>query len=332
MTRPILSRHQDSLNMMPPSRSRPLVVVAALLGLWFFAASSASGQSPPADGPATATTPNPPPPDAANPAAPATDTAGTTSSAAPTAADPNKLPWIVKHLDSGGKTVWVQLALSVVGLGVVFERFWSLRRSRLAPRDLPDTARKLWAAGRYDDLLKRCDADGSVLAQTIASIVRHRRADLAQVSMIAGDLASREFRRHLQRCYPIAIVATIEPLLGLFGTVRGMIDAFDVVALAGSMGNPALLADSIAVALVTTEVGLAIAIPFLIVYQVLKSRVAMLGTVVEEQASDLLTDWYVGQDGSARPPAAAIPGRTAPDPTPAAPEPVKLAAVNPAAR
>lgn len=235
----------------------------------------------------------PPPPAAdAVPEQPAADAASDEADQADDA-EPEQGLWIVEHLKSGGKTVWVQVALSILGLGVGIERLVNLRRGTVVPHGLAEKADRLWRSGQFAELDKLARQDKSVLGQVIGTIVQHRTLPAEQVSMLAGDVASREMRRHIQKCYPIAIVATLEPLLGLFGTVVGMIAAFDVVALAGSMGNPAILADSIAVALITTEVGLAIAIPALFLYHYLKGRASVLGIVLEETASDLVTAWKI---------------------------------------
>src|SRR5690606_6256257 len=105
----------------------------------------------------------------------------------------------------------------------------------------------------------------------------HRHSSPTEAAAVAGDIGARELRLHLQKAYPIAVVATIEPLLGLFGTVLGMILAFDKVALMGAMGNAAVLSSEISLALVTTAVGLAIAIPMLILHHYFKSRTSILG-------------------------------------------------------
>ncbi len=200
---------------------------------------------------------------------------------------------LIAKFKQGGLTVWVQLALSILGMSVVIERMVNLRQSRIVPLALADEADRLWKQGKYDELEKKAAKDGSVLGLTIASIVKHRHADPAIVSSVAGDVASRELRRHIQKLYPIAIVATLEPLLGLLGTIIGMIGAFDTVARLGSMGDPSALADDIAKALVTTAVGLIIAIPALFLYQYLKSRVAYHSAALDEEVSDMISDWLV---------------------------------------
>lgn len=139
-----------------------------------------------------------------------------------------------------------------------------------------------------DQIKQLCQRRSSTLGRMILAVVEHQKSSLADVSMVAGDLGARELKLHLQKAYPIAVVATIEPLLGLFGTVWGMILAFDKVAIIGSMGNASALSSEIAIALVTTAVGLAIAIPMLALHHYFKSRTNIFGITLEEQVSALI--------------------------------------------
>jgi len=111
--------------------------------------------------------------------------------------------------------------------------------------------------------------------------------------MIAGDIASREIAQQLQRAYPLAVVATLEPLLGLLGTVLGMIESFDSIVQTGTVGDPSLLAAGISKALVTTAVGLIIAIPFLGLYHYFKSRTNYFASILEEEVTDLISEWLL---------------------------------------
>ena len=99
-------------------------------------------------------------------------------------------------------------------------------------------------------------------------------------------------RVHLQRAYPLAVIATVSPLLGLFGTVYGMIGAFESVALAGKMGDPSIMAGDISFALITTALGLIIAVPALIAYHYFRVRTNIYGLTLEEQTNHLLIRWF----------------------------------------
>jgi biopolymer transport protein ExbB len=118
---------------------------------------------------------------------------------------------------------------------------------------------------------------------------------------MAGDVASRDLRRHLQKAYPLAVVATVSPLLGLLGTVIGMIGAFDKVAAAGSLGDASVLGGDISKALITTGAGLTIAVPALVLYHYFKSRTNLYAIMLEEEVGELITEWYSAEaDGQAK--------------------------------
>ena len=121
---------------------------------------------------------------------------------------------------------------------------------------------------------------------------------MVEVSTVCGDMVSRELANHYQRAYPLGIVATMEPLLGLLGMILGMISTFETVALAGALGDATQLATGISEALVTTGLGLAIAIPFLALYHVFKHKTTAFGTELEEEVTNLLGDWLMKKDAS----------------------------------
>ncbi len=254
-----------------------LVLVSLAVALAAAAASAAPAEAPPADAPAAA------PDAAAPPPAPA--------------AEPFSIQRVMEDLQqkfrAGGLTMWVLLFLSVLGLAFVLERLFRLGRRRIAPVGFPERADRLWQAGQYDELLQLCRADGSTLAKVVSFVVRHRDAPIAEVNLATGDIASRDIGRHLMLTYPLAAVATLSPLLGLFGTVLGMIESFDVVAVAGSLGDPSLLASGISKALVTTAFGLFVAIPTLFFYHLFKLRTNFLASLLEEEASTLTSEWLM---------------------------------------
>jgi biopolymer transport protein ExbB len=187
----------------------------------------------------------------------------------------------------------VQIGLSVFGAAFVFERFARLRRKHLVPDGLADEARRLWREGKFAELEKLAESQPSTLARVISFIARNRQSPMVEVSEVCGDMVSRELAGHYQRAYPLGIVATLEPLLGLLGMILGMITTFETVAVAGSLGDASQLAGGISEALVTTGLGLAIAIPFLALYHIFKHRTANFGVLLEEQVTSLLTEWFM---------------------------------------
>lgn len=204
--------------------------------------------------------------------------------------------WIARLSDAGA-TVPVLLFLSILAVACIAERVVSLRRSRIAPGGLLPCLLPLFEAGKHGEILDMAGASRSVLGRIVAFMVTNRHWPVAELSMSAGDLAGRELRRHLIRAYPLAVVGALAPLLGLLGTVSGMVDAFDAVAVAG-LGDVQVLGSSISKALVTTMVGLVVAIPSLFAYHIFKSRTQLYGVLLEEQSSALVSAWFMKETRS----------------------------------
>ena len=199
---------------------------------------------------------------------------------------------LISKLKESGKTGLALLLISIVGFSFAFERLFNLKKANIIPAGLAAKSNKLWEAGKFDELKKLAKDKSSTLARIIVLLVDHKDGNHADVANLAGDVASREMRVHLQKAYPLAVVATISPLLGLFGTVYGMIGAFESVALAGKMGDPSIMAGDIAYALITTALGLVIAVPALVFYHFFRVRTNILGLALEEQANHLIIRWF----------------------------------------
>ncbi len=198
---------------------------------------------------------------------------------------------IVSKVHDAGWIGYVLLALSVMGLGFAIERLVNLRRGRIVPTGLAERVRQHLIADRYDAAIEECSRHPSTLGRILGTVTRHREFSFADLNTIGGDIGIREIRQHVGRAYPMAVVATLSPLLGLLGTVIGMIEAFEAVALAGSMGDPSIMASSISFALVTTAMGLIIAAPNLALFHAFRVRTNNLATLLDEQVSEVLTEW-----------------------------------------
>ncbi len=200
---------------------------------------------------------------------------------------------LFERLGQGGVTMVFLALVSIAALTFAIERALNLKKDAINPGGLAEDAKKRWEKGDYEGILKQCEQKPSVLAHVISYLVQHRTCSTLELSAIAGDMAGREMRGHLQKAYPLAIAATIAPLLGLFGTVLGMIDSFEVVAIAGSLGDASILAGGISKALVTTATGLALAMPALAAYHYFKSKTTGHAMALERDINDLLTSWFM---------------------------------------
>ena len=198
----------------------------------------------------------------------------------------------VGQLRDGGIAIVVIGALSLLMLTVALERLVHFRKGRVAPDGLVEAVQPLWDGGQFDQLLARLNANDSTLARMIAHLVRRRGEDARTLGEGAADIASLELRTHQQKAYPLAVVATVAPIVGLLGTVIGMIEAFHAIAFSGAMGDPALLAGGISKALVNTAAGLSVALPSLALHHYFKHRQVALGLALERHIQHLQHTWF----------------------------------------
>ena len=189
-------------------------------------------------------------------------------------------------VQSGGWLMAPILLCSIVALAIGMERWWTLRRRRVLPMDLLDQARARLRGGRRDHVWLDELQAGSPLGQVFAAGVANAaggRDRMEQAMQEAVDLANHDLQRYLTS---LGIVASITPLLGLLGTVLGMIEVFTALMLEGA-GNARALAGGIAEALITTAAGLSVAIPALMFHRYFLRRVDDLALDLEQQGARL---------------------------------------------
>jgi biopolymer transport protein ExbB len=172
----------------------------------------------------------------------------------------------------GGYLMYPIMICSILTLAILFERLFALRRSRIIPEKFIIEVSDLVRQQRMEDALTQCRLNNSSIARVLlAGISRHNKAR-HQVKEAIEDVGRLE-AANLERFLTIlGTIAGIAPLLGLLGTVTGMIKAFSVISQAG-IGNPQMLAGGISEALITTAAGLTVAIPAFVFYKLLRSRV-----------------------------------------------------------
>ena len=190
-------------------------------------------------------------------------------------------------LKAGGILMLPILFCSVLALAIILERFWSLRDSRIAP---PEVLNELWRWIKKKELngkrLKTLQASspmGRVLASGLLN-AKHGREVMKESIEHEASQVVHQLERFLN---PLGTVATITPLLGLLGTVIGMIKVFAEIQLAG-VGNAGNLAGGISEALITTASGLSVAIPALIAHRYFIRRVDALVVNMEQEAIKLV--------------------------------------------
>lgn len=172
---------------------------------------------------------------------------------------------------------------SILALTIVVERFWTLREKKIAPPNLVDQIIKLYQKNRITNEAISKLHNNSPLGRILASGLRNMNAE-RELMKESIEEEGRQVVLDLERFLnTLGTIAAITPLLGLLGTVIGMIKVFAVITSVG-VGDPAVLADGISQALLTTAAGLSVAIPSLMFYRYFRGRVDELLLKMEAQA------------------------------------------------
>ena len=194
---------------------------------------------------------------------------------------------MLELVKSGGVLIWPLLLCSVISLAIICERFWSLQRKRTIPANM---VRFVWEwhnkktldAQRLD-MLRKSSPLGRVLAAGLSNMGQSREMMKENIEDVGRHVA-HDLERYLNT---LGTIASISPLLGLLGTVVGMIKVFAVITAQG-VGDPSVLAEGISEALITTAVGLTVAIPSLMFYRYFRGRVDELVVTMEQEAMKLI--------------------------------------------
>ena len=188
---------------------------------------------------------------------------------------------------AGGPLMWPIILCSVIALAITLERLWSLQRSRVVPVEALPQASRLLSADAIDDRalesLRASSPRGRVLATVVTDRDLTRDERIARIQEV-GRHEAHALERYLNT---LGTVASVAPLLGLLGTVTGIIRAFSVLE-AGIVTQPDVLSGGISEALVTTAAGLLVAIPALIAHRGLRGHIDALVIEMEKQALALL--------------------------------------------
>lgn len=190
---------------------------------------------------------------------------------------------MLEIVQAGGLLMWPITACSVVAVAIILERLWALREKRVLPVSVANHVVELLQRDQIDAKQIQDVHQSSPFGQVLAAGLAYRYASrdlLKEVIEDTGRHAVHELERYLST---LGTIAAISPLLGLLGTVSGMIHSFTAITTDG-VPNPAVLAHGISEALVATAAGLTVAIPSLIAYRYLRGRVERLVVRIEKES------------------------------------------------
>jgi biopolymer transport protein ExbB len=194
---------------------------------------------------------------------------------------------MLEIVQAGGWLMLPIIACSVIAAAIILERLWTLQPTRVLPTDLTTEVWQWVKSNQLDRQHIQSLHQGSPLGQILAEGLtsRHLGREIAKENVEdTGRHVVHELERYLN---PLGTIAAISPLLGLLGTVIGMVKVFAAITVYG-VGNPGVLAGGISEALITTAAGLTVAIPSLIGYRYLRGRVDGLVIQMEKEAMKFL--------------------------------------------
>ena len=205
-------------------------------------------------------------------AQPAADESGDVGDSGESKKSDNYLMWMFRYLGWFFSVVFALLSMTMVALIVI--NIVNLRRSQIVPEALVEDFGKLIDENRFQEAYECAKDNESLLGQALSTGLARMPSGYEKASQAMQDVTQAESMRLEHQLGYLALIGNLAPMIGLFGTVVGMIASFQAIASGGAAPSPQKLAEGIATALFTTELGLAIALPALAAYDILKNRLA----------------------------------------------------------
>lgn len=195
---------------------------------------------------------------------------------------------MIDFIVKGGLVLWLIMALSAVGVAIVVERLLYLRRIRVDEEKLFLRIKNSLEKGHFDEALAICDQNVSPLSGLMRVGIEHRDYPESVQKEVLKDAAAQEVPRLEKNISALGTIAHIAPLLGLLGTVTGTMKAFGVLGRFGSVADPSILARGVSEALITTVGGIVVAVPAVIFYNYLVTKVNLILVKMENQVNALV--------------------------------------------
>lgn len=195
-------------------------------------------------------------------------------------------PTFLDNVKAGGMIGHTIILCSIIGVSLALTYAFQIRRDAMVPPELLGELETLFEEENYEEALHVCEANPCFLSSVVGAGLFKIEEGWPEIQGAMQEEGEKETAKLHQKISYISLLAAIAPMLGLFGTVSGMISTFNVIASSDVQPKPADLAGGISVALVTTFEGLIVAIPMTVIYAVFRNRIANvvmeIGEIVEE--------------------------------------------------
>ncbi|MFL3023465.1 MAG: MotA/TolQ/ExbB proton channel family protein [Methylophilaceae bacterium] len=187
---------------------------------------------------------------------------------------------------AAGWPIWPLIATSVFGVAIILERFWSLRESYVIPQNLMEDVKKLVVSGSIKrDAVEALRAN-SPLGEIMAVAIENQNSSLEIIKDSIEEVGSQVSYKLERYLGALSTISTVAPLLGLFGTIIGMVELFSSFTSSGH--DVAVFARGISIALYNTAGGIVVAVPAMIAFRYFRSKVDHLVNEMEQQALHLV--------------------------------------------
>ena len=187
----------------------------------------------------------------------------------------------------GGAIGWIIVVLSVIALALSIENAVNIRKEKLAPPDLVDEIEALFEAGDYQEAIELCEAEPNFFTNIVAAGLPKLNASFEAMEKALEEMVEEEALKLHTKVGWLSFIAAVAPMLGLLGTVAGMIQAFKVIAATKGQADPSQLSDGISGALVTTMFGLIVAIPVTFSFTLFRNKVVKITIEISAIVEDL---------------------------------------------
>jgi len=191
-------------------------------------------------------------------------------------------------IKSGGTVGWLIILLSIATVTVAADRARTIRPSALIPPQVTQQIQELLKSKHMDELAGLCNRENSIVAKVIASGLSQIKTGYRDMESAMQEEGAKQAAELHRRVELLSLIGNVAPMLGLLGTVIGMIQSFNTIAQSQGFAKPAELADGISKALVTTCMGLIVAIPAMCAYVYFQNRVDKLCTQAAEICEQLM--------------------------------------------
>ncbi|MCK4625540.1 MAG: MotA/TolQ/ExbB proton channel family protein [Phycisphaerae bacterium] len=195
---------------------------------------------------------------------------------------------LLDFIKAGGPVGYVIVALSFAGIALVIEGFIHIKADKLIPRSVSEQFEELAGKKKFSEMLTLCKANDSMISRIIAAALSRGQLGIEAVREAMKESGTREVTRLQQRVGYIGFIASVAPMLGLLGTVTGMISSFNVLGMAKGAARPDELAVGISEAMVTTCMGLVVAVPLMFFHNYFRDRVTRISQEASGQCERLV--------------------------------------------